>query len=52
MALSTMTLSITALCAVCHYAACRDLFIVMLNVVMFSVGMLNVVAPHYGPYKL
>jgi hypothetical protein len=34
-----MTLSI------CHYAECRDLFIVMLSGVMLNVVMLNVEAP-------
>ncbi len=29
----------------CHYAECRDLFFVTLNVIMLSVIMLNVVAP-------
>jgi hypothetical protein len=35
-----MTLSIKTLCFKCHYAECRDLFIVMLSVVV-----LNVVVP-------
>jgi hypothetical protein len=45
-----MTLSITTLCiecydyAKCHYAECRDLYFDMLNVVMLSAVMLNVVA--------
>jgi hypothetical protein len=45
-----MTLSIATLCiqcrhAECHYnyADCRDLYFVMLNVVMLSVLMMNVV---------
>ncbi len=39
-----MTLGIT-LNTICHYAECRDLCIVMLNVIMLSVIKLNVVAP-------
>jgi hypothetical protein len=31
----------------CHYAECRSLFIVMLNVVMLSVITLSVVVPSY-----
>ncbi len=38
-----MTLSI--LCSDCHYGECRNLLNVMLNVFMFSVVMLSVVAP-------
>ncbi len=44
-----MTLSITALCIWCnnyaewHFAQCRDLFIVMLNVEMLSAVKLNVI---------
>ncbi len=37
-----MTVSITTFCINCHYAECRDLFIVLLNVIL-SVIMLNVV---------
>jgi hypothetical protein len=29
----------------CYFGECRDLFIVMLNGIMLSVVMLNVVAP-------
>jgi hypothetical protein len=29
----------------CHYAECQDLFIIVLNVIMLSVVILNVVAP-------
>ncbi len=35
-----MILSITA---ICHYAECYDLFIVMLNVVVLSVVLLDIV---------
>jgi hypothetical protein len=47
--LSIMTFSICdnqhkTLCIERHYAECRDLFIVILNVIMPSVIMLNVVA--------
>ncbi len=41
-----MTLSITT---ICHYAECRDIFIVMQNVVMLSVIMPSVVAPQNNP---
>jgi hypothetical protein len=37
-----VTRSITALCIKCHYAECRDLF-VMLNAVMLSIVLLSVV---------
>jgi hypothetical protein len=44
-----MTVSITTFCIKCHYAECRDLFIVLLNVIlsviMLNVVMLSVVAP-------
>jgi hypothetical protein len=45
-----MAVSITTFCNKCHHAECRcgeyrDLFIVMLNVVMLSTFMLNVVMP-------
>jgi hypothetical protein len=33
--------------SVCHYAECRDLCIIMLNVTMLSVVMPNVVAPFF-----
>ncbi len=33
------------ICIECHYADSRDLFIVMLNIIMLIVIMLNVVAP-------
>jgi hypothetical protein len=42
-----MARSITILCIKCHHAECHDLFIVTLNVLVFSVVMLNVVAPGY-----
>ncbi len=50
-----MTLSITTLCiecydyAKCHYAECRDLYFVMLNVAMLGAVMLTVVAPLAQP---
>jgi hypothetical protein len=44
-----VTRSITALCIKCHYAECRDLFVmlnaVMLSIVLLSVVLLSVVAP-------
>jgi hypothetical protein len=43
-----MTLNITTLDIGCHYAECRNLFIVMLNVmpsVVMNIVMLNVIAP-------
>ncbi len=45
-----MTLRITTIChyAECRYAECHDFFIVMLNVIIGSVIMLNVVAPANG----
>jgi hypothetical protein len=44
-------------CAECHYGECRDLFTVMLSVVMLSVVeqnavMLSVVAPSWPNSKL
>jgi hypothetical protein len=38
-----MTVSTTTFCIKCYYAECRDVFIVMLDVMMLSVVMLNVV---------
>ena len=36
-----MTVSITTFCIKSHYAECRNLFIVMLNVTILSVVMLS-----------
>jgi hypothetical protein len=38
-----MSLRLTALSNQCRYAKCRDLFIIMLNVIMLIVVMLNVI---------
>jgi hypothetical protein len=38
-----LSLTTICLCAECHYDECRDLFFVMLNVIMMSVAMLNVI---------
>jgi hypothetical protein len=42
-----MTFSITTFCIKCHYAECRNLFIVILNVSVLSVVALSVA----GPFK-
>jgi hypothetical protein len=43
--LAETTLGRTTICIERHYAQCRNLFIVMLNVIMLSVVILNVLAP-------
>jgi len=42
-----VTLSITIVYIQCHFAECRDLFIVTLNVITLSYVMLNVVSPFW-----
>ncbi len=46
--ITTQNIMTLCTCAECHSAECRDLFIVMLNVIVQRVIMLSVVAPLEG----